>query len=97
MQWSSSRRIGEQFYAADRNLPELRYGLLRIDGSLVENRTNQYPDIPDEHPEAGQDEKLGELPAGDVSLVRGTNREFFLPKRFDYSRVATSSWFSSHM
>jgi hypothetical protein len=62
--------------------------MLRIDRGLIEDRTNQYPDIPDEHPEAGEDEKLGELSAGNVSLIRGTNREFFPPKRFT-ARAAT--------
>ena len=61
-----SRTLSRNADAADRNLPELRYGMLRLDRGLIENRTNQYPDIPDEHPEAGEDEKLGELSAVNV-------------------------------
>jgi hypothetical protein len=65
--------VAEQFYSADRNFGKLGYRLLRVDGSLVKDRTNQDPDIPHEHAEAGQHEEFGELPTRDVALVRGAN------------------------
>src|SRR5450631_1502104 len=75
-------RVAEQFYSAHRNFAKLCYRLLRVDGSLVKDRTNEDPDIPHEHTKAGQHEEFGELPTRDVALVRGANRELFFPKWF---------------
>ena len=74
--------IAEQFHSSDRDFAKLGYRLLRVDGSLVKKRTNQNPDVSDEHAEAGQDEEFCELPARDVAFVRGANRELFFPERF---------------
>src|ERR1700687_1090904 len=74
--------IAEQFHSSDRDFAKLGYRLLRVDGSLVKKRTNQNPDVSDEHAQAGQYQELGELPTCDIALVSGTNRELFLPKRF---------------
>src|SRR5579864_797163 len=75
-------RIAKKLYLADRNFAELSNWLLRIDRGLVEDRTDQDPDIPDEHAEARQDKKFGELPTRDVAFVCGANRELFFPERF---------------
>src|SRR5450755_4799938 len=82
--------IAEQFHTSDRNFSKLGYRLLRVDGSLVENRTNQNPHIAHEHTEAGQDEKFGELPTRHVTLVCRANRELFLPERFASRSSATA-------
>src|SRR5215467_10686071 len=74
-------RVAEQLHSSDRNLPELSHRLLRVDGSLIENGTNQNPNVAHEHAEAGQDEEFRELPTRHIALVCRTNGELFLPKR----------------
>src|SRR5271165_833191 len=83
-------RVLEKFYTA--------YGNLADAGNLDGRQSRpvvgpegpaQQPEISGEHAQAGEGEELGHLPASDIALVGGEDREFLAPQGFFTRRSQT--------
>src|ERR1700721_2871989 len=76
--WS---RVGEEFHATNRDFTHLANLDRRKRGSPGKIRLRQNPKIADEHTEARERKKLGELAACHVTLVASEHGEFLSPER----------------